>query len=266
MDSVNLLNWELSVLSKAVTHPNLTVASSHVGLSQPQLSRIIARLEQSLDVILLDRETKKKSTWTPQAQQVADRYHQLVVRWKGDLSTIRNRTDPDHLRIGTLEGQASLATQFAQFLFNHTNVKQISLDVHDIHLLEDQFLNGQFDFLFSFRTPGRKKFRYQKILGYQTFEKYDSIKKVLVLSGFEYESELHYLKTEKDSHVLVSNSLSVRKNWLKHYGGRGRIPSPVQLLPTEGSKSEPVYLIGTDRFSNSFWKKIDAFTPKPKKT
>ena len=46
------LHWPLSVLSKAIHHKNLSAAADHIGLSQPQLSRLIAQLEEELGVIV----------------------------------------------------------------------------------------------------------------------------------------------------------------------------------------------------------------------
>ena len=49
---------EFSVLRRAVAYKNLTAASQNIGISQPQLSRIVAKLEQELDVKLLNRDRK----------------------------------------------------------------------------------------------------------------------------------------------------------------------------------------------------------------
>ena len=45
------LNWELSVLNRSVAYNNLSGASQHVGLSQPQLSRIVAKLEDRWNLV-----------------------------------------------------------------------------------------------------------------------------------------------------------------------------------------------------------------------
>ena len=63
--------YELSVLGKAIHFKNLSAAALHVGLSQPQLSRIIAKIEDELKIILLDRSAKRKSGWTPVAFQLS---------------------------------------------------------------------------------------------------------------------------------------------------------------------------------------------------
>ena len=55
------LAYELSVLVKAVQHKNLSAAAVHVGLSQPQLSRLVAKIEHELNIILLDRTARRKS-------------------------------------------------------------------------------------------------------------------------------------------------------------------------------------------------------------
>ena len=53
------LSWDLAILSRATHYPNLSIASTHVGLSQPQLSRIVAKLEEQYGVQLLDREARR---------------------------------------------------------------------------------------------------------------------------------------------------------------------------------------------------------------
>jgi LysR family transcriptional regulator, transcriptional activator for aaeXAB operon len=74
MEKVEGLHWPLSVLARAVHYKNLTSASSHVGLSQPQLSRLVSQLEKELNVTLLDRSARRKSGWTPAAHRVAQIY------------------------------------------------------------------------------------------------------------------------------------------------------------------------------------------------
>ncbi|MHA0112066.1 LysR family transcriptional regulator, partial [Klebsiella pneumoniae] len=66
--------WDLSVLTRATQYANLSIAADHVGISQPQLSRIVAKLEDQLGLILLDRESRRKSAWTPAAHRLADIY------------------------------------------------------------------------------------------------------------------------------------------------------------------------------------------------
>ena len=79
MKAISHLTYELSVLSKAVMHRNLSLAAVHVGLSQPQLSRLIQKLEGELRVVLLDRASRRKSGWTPVA-------HELVLAFQRGLS------------------------------------------------------------------------------------------------------------------------------------------------------------------------------------
>ena len=71
-----------------------------------------------------------------------------------------------------------------------------------------------------------------------------------VLSSFEYGRS-----TKKDydnfKHVLVTNSLAMRREWFKKYGGTG-------FLPTEAKKGrakehEPVYMIGSEILNPQLW-------------
>ena len=59
---------------------------------------------------------------------------------------------------------------------------------------------------------------------------------------------------EDFKHVLVSNSLSLRKEWFKAIGGTG-------FLPTEAKRGrakehEPVYLIGSEILNPVLWSQI----------
>jgi DNA-binding transcriptional LysR family regulator len=71
---MELLAWELSVISRAVAYKNLSSAAAHVGLSQPQLSRIVQKVEKNLQVQLLDRSSRRSSSWQPIALQLAEIY------------------------------------------------------------------------------------------------------------------------------------------------------------------------------------------------
>src|SRR4051812_3529845 len=95
------LYYELSVLTKAIHFKNLSAAALHVGLSQPQLSRIIAKIEEELKIVLLDRSAKRKSGWTPAAFNLADVFDKSAKRLETELSIITNNQMIAELRIGT---------------------------------------------------------------------------------------------------------------------------------------------------------------------
>ena len=97
------LHWELSVLSRAVAYSNLSGAAMHVGLSQPQLSRIVAKLEKEFGVMLLDRAARRKSGWTPSAFRLAEVYGTSVRKLEVDIQQAVQDSEPNHLTVGTLE-------------------------------------------------------------------------------------------------------------------------------------------------------------------
>ena len=98
------LSWELSVLSRAVIFPNLSAASQQIGVSQPQLSRIIARLEKSLGVVLLNREVRRRATWMPIAHELSQTYSRGARHLEVEMKRLIEDAPLRQLRMGTLEG------------------------------------------------------------------------------------------------------------------------------------------------------------------
>lgn len=249
------LSWDLSILSRAVAYPNLSGASTHVGLSQPQLSRIIAKLEADTGLTLLDRETRRKSSWTPAAYRLAEIYAKTFSNFRADLAAVEGTAFPDHLRIGTLEGLLPQAMPFCKALLDETEVMVIDLMVLDTNYLEELFSKNTLDMILSIREPGRKKFRHLKVLGYQSEDVVRGRSDLKVVSTFEYASEPHKSKpTEK---IFVSNSLRVRQEWIENYGGTGTIPSPVRAKKSTKQKLElDVMLIAHDHMNPGAWQTI----------
>ena len=50
---------DLSLVSRAARFPNLSAAATRIGISQPQLSRVVSRLEKSTGITLLDRSSRR---------------------------------------------------------------------------------------------------------------------------------------------------------------------------------------------------------------
>ena len=245
--------YELSVLAKAIHFKNLSSAASHVGLSQPQLSRIIAKIEDNLKVVLLDRSAKRKSGWTPLAFQLADIFEKSLRRLQTDLHGISNNEMVAELHIGTLEGLADFAIKTCKTCFEKVGVKKIFVDIYDLNELEANFFSGNLDLIFTSKQPGKQKFKYITELGTQQLETIKTSSKYGVYSSFEY-SRLPKRETQPYEHVLISNSLAIRKNWLQSVGGTG-------LLPTETRKGKnreahTVHLIGSEILSPVLWQEL----------
>jgi hypothetical protein len=248
------LSWDLSILSRAVAYANLSSASAHVGLSQPQLSRIVAKLESELDVVLLDRETRRKSSWTPTAYRLAEIYARAFHNFRAEVASLTQGLDPDHFRVGTLEGLIPQALAFCHALLSSTKVMVVELDVLDQNFLEEKFTKNEVDVIFSMREPGRKKFRYVKVLGYQTIEPVEK-GEPRVYSMFEYASTLQ--KGKPKAKTFVSNSLRVRQEWFEQFGGSGSLPSDMRAKKT-GKKTEvPVLVIAHDALPPRVWGEIE---------
>jgi DNA-binding transcriptional LysR family regulator len=212
---MDYLSWDLAILSRAVAFPNLSGASAHVGLSQPQLSRIVQKLEAQLGVTLLDREARRKASWTPAAYRLAEIYQQTYHAFRNAVSGLAAGLSPEHLRVGTLEGLLDRAMTFCQAVLKETKVMVVELSVLDTSFLEEQFSKNDLDIIFSVREPGRKKWRYVKALGWQSVDAVDK-GPLRIFSAFEYASVAHKgTATEK---AFVSNSLEVRQRWIERFG------------------------------------------------
>lgn len=248
------LYHELNVLSKAIHYKNLSAAALHVGLSQPQLSRIIHKIEEELKIVLLDRSAKRKSGWTTAAGQLAEIFDKSQKRLEAELQSISQNQVIQELHIATLEGLAGIAISVSKICFEHLNIKKVTVDIHDLSDLEAGFLSGNFDIIFTSKSPGRQKYKHMQEVGYQTMQHLKSNKDFIILSSFEsvgYDKK----ELEKAPHVLVSNSLLVKKEWLGSIGGTGKIPSEVQKQKSKDSI--PVLMIGSEILSPILWEELN---------
>jgi hypothetical protein len=253
------LYYELSVLAKAIHFKNLSAAAIHVGLSQPQLSRIIARIEEEFKVVLLDRAAKRKSSWTPIAFEMSGIFDLSTRRLSTELQGLSQNNAVAEIHIGTLEGMASFAIKTCKVCFEQLGIKKITLDIYDLNELDSNFLAGNLDFIFTSKIPGRQKFRHLIEIGSQVLEKVQTNKKFGVLSSFEF-GRSQKKDLENYEYLFISNSLAVRKSWLENVGGVGFIPS--ETRKGKFKEHEPVFLIGSELLSPVLWEKIDSALAK----
>jgi len=252
------LHWELSILTQAVAYGNLSGASIHVGLSQPQLSRIVAKIESELKVVLLDRTARRKSSWTPTALRLSEVYSKNMRLLTSDISQVLQGSQPTILKVGTLEGFSELALEFCRKVFETTSIRMLELDVYDLSLLEENFFKGALDIIFSFREPGRKKYNFLRSLGFQTID-YIENGPIQVLSPFEYSSAGRKKKELKDKKIVLSNSLEIRKKWINDFQGTGIIPSQIRREGRMKERDGRVYMIGSDQLGPALWEKLEGF-------
>jgi hypothetical protein len=275
MDHFSLegLSWELSVLSKAVAYKNLSGAAQNVGISQPQLSRIVGKLESELRAVLLDRGARRKSGWTPLAFQLAEVYLKSVRGLNSDVQKLIEGNEPRLLHVGTLEGLIQLAVKFGNHVLSNTGIETIEVNVYDLNVLEEKFFKGDLDVIFTAREPGRKKYQYSKHLGYQSLELVENSDKFRVMSSFEFGvSEVKNARHNKSKKgeqqgpkTIISNSLAVRRQWMESCGGIGTLPSPVRASKKAAASSnkvieeDDVYLYAQDYLSSALWEKAAKF-------
>ena len=247
------LFYELSVLSKAVAHKNLSSASRHVGLSQPQLSRIIKKIEENFSVVLLDRATKRFATWTPAALKLSDFFNRKMRAFDNELESLVLKTQTKQLVVGTLEGLIPVALPAVKSLFE-VGIRLVELDVFDLDRLESLFSRGELDLIFTSREPGRRKFNYVQTIGYQAIETVQSNSRFQIFSTYEYGAKGE--PPRQDARVLISNSLQIRMDWLARFGGTGTLPSEPSRKAKSKKETEPVLMVGSDTLSKSIWDQL----------
>ncbi len=253
---MEILHNELQVLSKAIHFANLSAAAQNIGLSQPQLSRTIKKLEESLSLTLLDRATKRKSGWLPAAFHLCEVFQQTQRKLLFDIESLQMGHAFTHLRVGTLEGLSHFANRFCQRLFENLKVSVVELDIFDIMGLEKLFDSEKFDLIFTFREIGKKKYKYSVTLGYQELKNTGN-GAVQVVSPFEYERTFGKPSKRKNRQFLISNSLNIRRHWIENQTAQGILPSEVRAPKANYSKNEvPVMIIGSDLLTPTQWEKI----------
>jgi DNA-binding transcriptional LysR family regulator len=247
------LAYELSVLAKAIHHKNLSAAAVHIGLSQPQLSRLVAKIESELGVVLLDRTARRKSGWTPLALELAMIFNKGMGRLETEILALAQDRDITEIRLGSLEGLSGIAMQFIRSCFDQLKMKVVHFDVLDFRDLDSQFLSGNLDLIFTVKNPSKQKYNHMIEVGFQQTERVNTDEKTLVCSPYEFPA-LEKKDLEAAEHVLVSNSLSVRSQWLHDIGGSGNLP--VDAKKGRGKGHYSIYLIGSDLISPRLWEKM----------
>jgi len=253
------LNRELAVFSRAVAFKNLSEAAAHVGVSQPQLSRIVSRLEAEMHVVLLDREARRKSGWTSQAYRVAEVYARTERQFERDILSLAADAVPSHVRVGTLDGLVPLASELcARLLAGCDVVTLLELHVYDLSELESLFSKGLVDLCFTSREPGRKKHRHVRRLGFQSLDWAASKDAdLLVHSPFEHTTGLRPGRGKAAAaRTVVSNSLVVREWWIRSKKGSGTIPSSVRSTGSLAAGDQRVLLIGQEQISPLLWERF----------
>ncbi len=253
------LHQELATLARCVKYQNLSQAAAHVGLSQPQLSRVISKIERELDLTLLDRTARRKSAWTPMAFKISQVYSGGIEKLENEINVLLESSTISHLRVGTLEGMIPVATKVIETLFQKTEIQSADIQVLDLSELELSFARNDFDIVFTHREPGRRKFDKQKLLGYQTLDNVQKSDAYDVYSSFEYSSLNPRQKKKINRPVVVSNSLLFRKHWIESIGGKGLLPSEISSKKPSRKDVENVYLIGADSLPSKIWNAINTF-------
>ena len=258
---MNYLNWELDVISRAIDFPNLTGAAGVIGISQPQLSRIVRKLEADCGFKLLNREAKRSVSWTNEAHKLVELYRQTFLNFKIALDAMQDNATQSYVRVGALDGLADHAMKLCHELLSDSDLQTVELDLYDLPDLEERFLAGKLDLIFSLRQPGRSKSMHVRTLGYQRIEQHGYAGGIAVKSVFENNSSENSSasKTNRKAAIdksFVSNSLAMREHWIKHYNGIGTLPSKIHQRKAGKGLEYPALLIGRPGLSDKLWRKI----------
>jgi hypothetical protein len=256
-------HYELSLLTKAIPYPNLTIASRHVGLSQPQLSRILQKLEHTLDVTLLNRSSKKRSTWTKAAYDLADFYSEKEKNLTRELNEVCQSSGiPKNIRMTTLEGLADIGVSCSNHLLSTEEIDVVEVDIHDLTELHDNLEASRYDLAIASTLPESKEMFHAYKIGWQKLQAYGKETNIAVLSSFE--ARLNNPTSQKKK--IISNSLAVRKNWVDRYGGQTSAPTPVYTETQKPSDGLDVYIVINKATGPKFQKLITTWLDSlPKK-
>jgi hypothetical protein len=137
--------------------------------------------------------------------------------------------------------------------FSKLGIHTVHLDVLEYRDLDSQFLSGNLDLIFTARTPSKQKFKYELEVGYQQLEQISTNKDIHLFGSFEY-SALDKKELSKVKNVLVSNSLSLRRQWLQQFGGTGSLP--VDAKKGRGKGHFPIFMLASDLISPKLWAQI----------
>lgn len=247
------LYWPLSVLSRAIDYKNLTGASKHIGLSQPQLSRVVKQLEEALNITLLDSSSPRHSTWTPEARSLAEVFDRSKQSLTQGISQLQTDTLPKEIHVGFLEGLLDEAMKLVDVVLNSHHIEKVFVDSCDLNILEARFISSDLDLVLTSRSPQNKKYSFQKLIGYQDFIELGGKKKgPKILSTFEYQTQKRLTKGAKS---LITNSLYFKKHYQKDYGGYSLSPGEIVRKPESKNFAE-VLVIAQDYFNQELWEKL----------
>lgn len=251
------LNNDLDVLLRAIGFRNLSAAAEQIGISQSQLSRIVQNLEQELGVTLLDRSSRRHSSWTIDAMRLAQSYRDLVARWSVTTDALAKGQRRPMLKIATLEGMMDFTLAVAEQLLREIEPHVLHIDPFEVGDLEENMERQHFDLVFTCREPGKKHFHHSRRIGYQYFYRMEREKTAEELPTFVMSPYEFYQKQNEigDGRIVISNSLATRMQWVERYGGQCDVPSQVLRRKTSAAPV-PVILLGAEDLPEAMWKRI----------
>ena len=253
MIKMDELYWPLSVLSRAIDYKNLTGASKHIGLSQPQLSRVVKQLEEALNINLLDSSSPRHSTWTPEARSLAELFNRSKQNLTQGINQLQTNTLPKEIYVGFLQGLLEEAMRLVSIALSSFHIEKVFVDSYDLNILEAKFISSDLDLILTSRAPQNKKYNFERLIGYQDFiELGEKNTGPSIFSTYEFQSQR---QSKIKSKSIITNSLYFKRNYLKSYKGFSISPGGVVSQPETDDFAE-VLVIAQDYFNNDLWEKL----------
>jgi len=212
---------------------------------------MIAKIEEELGIELLNRQVKRKSSWTPQALQLAQTYDLHQRKLDHAVRTMQSNQMVRQIHFGTLEGLTELAVTLSERLFKKLKLETVILDVFDRAELEAKFLAGDLDVILNTRVVSRGKPKFMQVCAYQNLDQVDKGGDYQLYSSYEFSQRSRKGKAPA-ARTVVSNSLHVRRLWFERFGGRGSMPSAAADKPRRGS--DEILILGGDWLDTKVWK------------
>jgi hypothetical protein len=261
--NVGRLAWELSVLQRAVSFPSLSAASRQIGISQPQLSRILQRIEEDLRLNLLDRRVKRHPRWTEEAHVISQAYREAVAQLEKKIRAVNSQPQVlDQMTMATLEGLAPAGLLIVEHLFKNQLARKIQYDILDLKDLTQAFEAGEYDLIISSQRSSRRKYALEKRLGYQILEEKLASKAPTIQLQSSTESLLKSSKEPTSVPTLISNNLMLRKLALAKLPARGIVPSGI-YQKSRGTKAgeQDVMLLVRENLGGQIMEYLKNFAP-----
>jgi hypothetical protein len=237
---------DIVTVAAATQYRNLTVAAQSLQISQPHLSRLIQKVERQTGIALLNRESKKKSSWTEEGLRFFQEFKRHQDSFSDLVHTFKKLQFYRSLKIVCLEGLAEHTLQSLQKFRQVYATPSLQVDILDLSELDAGFATGAYDVAVSSHPPVAARNSWIKTIGYQHFNIYNKNAKENVVTHFE----LH--KRKDRAHEWITNSLLVKRYCIENFSVAGEMPTKIFEKKKEVNDT-PVLLMAHAGMDAKLW-------------